>query len=91
MALLEIHPEVALLFTDVVMPGMDGRQLADKALTLRPDLKVLFTTGYTRNAIVHQGILDPHVHFIAKPHTLEALAYKVGKLLQSRSPAKADG
>ena len=82
--LLDAHPEIALLLTDVVMPGMNGRQLAEVAQTRRPGLPVLFTTGYTRNAIVHHGILDPDVHVIIKPHTLEALAQKISDLLQIR-------
>ncbi len=66
--LLERHPEIRLLFTDVGLPGgMNGRQLADAARELRPGLKVLFTTGYARNAIVHEGRLDPGVALIAKP------------------------
>lgn len=75
--LLEAHPEVVLLFTDIVMPDMNGRKLADLALEIRPSLKVLYTTGFTRNAVVHNGILDPGVRFIAKPFTLELLARKV--------------
>ena len=59
--MLDGHPDVALLFTDIVMPDMNGRKLADEALSRRPDLKVLFTTGYTRNAVVHNGVLDPGV------------------------------
>lgn len=74
---LEAHPEVVLLFTDIVMPDMNGRKLADLALERRPGLKVLYTTGFTRNAVVHNGILDPGVRFIAKPFTLELLAQKV--------------
>jgi len=58
-----------LLFTDVIMPGeMNGRQLSDAAAKLRPDLKVLFTSGYTENAIVHHGRLDPGVLLLAKPY-----------------------
>jgi CheY-like chemotaxis protein len=79
--LLDAHPEVALLFTDVVMPEMDGRRLADEALRRRPDLKVLFTTGYSRNAVVHNGVLDPDVHLIGKPFTVEALAAKLREVL----------
>jgi CheY-like chemotaxis protein len=56
--LLEQTRAVALLLTDVVMPGMSGRQLADEARTNQPGLKVLYTTGYTQNAIVHNGVLD---------------------------------
>ena len=67
--LLDAHPEVPLLFTDVVMPDMDGRRLANEALRRRPGLRVLFTTGYTRNAVVHNGVLDPGVHLLGKPFT----------------------
>jgi CheY-like chemotaxis protein len=68
--LLEAHPEIKLLFTDVGLPGgMNGRQLADAARRARPGLKVLFTTGYARNAIVHDGRLDPGVVLIPKPFT----------------------
>jgi signal transduction histidine kinase len=81
--LLRERPEVDLLFTDVVLPGLNGRQLADQALGFRPHLKVLFTTGYTRNAIVHNGRLDDGVSLITKPFTFEALASKVRKMLDS--------
>ncbi len=74
---LQARPEIGLLFTDIVMPETNGRELADQALVRWPKLKVLFTTGFTRNAIVHQGVLDPGVNFIAKPFTLEQLAAKV--------------
>ncbi|MES2294366.1 MAG: PAS domain S-box protein [Pseudomonadota bacterium] len=75
--LMSQHSNIALLFTDVVMPKVDGRKLADEALRRRPGLKVLFTTGFTKNAIIHGGVLDPNTHFIAKPFTLEELAHKV--------------
>jgi PAS domain S-box-containing protein len=75
---------IDLLFTDVIMPGgMNGRQLADQALSLRPNLKVLFTTGYTRNAIVHQGRLDVGVNLIGKPYSFEQLAAKVRACLDA--------
>lgn len=81
LALLDSHPDIALLFTDVVMPEVNGRQLADEALKRRPDLKVLFTTGYSRNALEHDGVLDPSVHLIGKPFTLEELALRVRAVL----------
>jgi CheY-like chemotaxis protein len=73
--------KVTLLFTDVVMPDMSGRQLADRALGKRPNLKVLYTTGYTRNAIVHNGMLDPGTNLLTKPLSIEELAAKVRKIL----------
>jgi signal transduction histidine kinase/ActR/RegA family two-component response regulator len=82
--LLAKHPEIDLLFTDVVLPGaVTGRVLADKAKAMKPGLPVLFTTGYTRNAIVHQGRLDPDVHLLNKPHTQQELARKVRELLNA--------
>jgi signal transduction histidine kinase len=79
--LLRTRQDVQLLFTDVVLPGLNGRQLADEAVRIRPDLKVLFTTGYTRNAIVHNGRLDQGVDLISKPFTFAALAAKVRHIL----------
>jgi signal transduction histidine kinase len=73
---------VDLLFTDVVMPGgMNGRRLADEAMRRRPQLKVLFTTGYTRNAIVHHGRLDAGVEMIGKPFSFVELSAKVRTIL----------
>lgn len=81
--LLEANPALQLLFTDVGLPGgMNGRQLADEARRRRPDLKVLFTTGYARNAIVHDGRLDPGIHLLTKPFTYSALAAMLRDLLQ---------
>ncbi len=80
--LLANHPEVSLLFTDVVIPDMNGRQLALEAQRRLPALKVLFTTGYTRNAIVHNGMLDPDVSLLTKPFTLEQLARKIAEVLK---------
>jgi CheY-like chemotaxis protein len=81
LAVLALQPRIDLLFTDIVMPDMNGRQLADKARETRPDLKVLYTTGFTRNAVVHNGVLDPGVALIAKPFTIDQLAIKVRLVL----------
>lgn len=68
--LIAKKPPITLLFTDVVLPGqMSGRDLAGRVRHKYPDLPVLYTTVYTRNAIVHQGRLDPDVHFLGKPYT----------------------
>jgi CheY-like chemotaxis protein len=75
---------IDLLLTDVVLPGMNGRELARKAQSIRPDLRVLFMTGYSRNAIVHQGRLDPDLELIQKPITQEQLATRVRSLLDTR-------
>jgi CheY-like chemotaxis protein len=80
--LLASAPSIQLLFTDIGLPGgLNGRQLADEALKLRPHLKVLFTSGYTRNAIVHGGRLDAGVALIGKPFTYAALAEKIRQVL----------
>lgn len=82
LTLLKAHSEVALLFTDVVLPnGMDGRQVAEQSRKLLPELKVLFTTGYSRNAIVHHGRLDPGVLLLSKPYTVQALLMRVRAVL----------
>ncbi len=72
---------IDLLFTDVVLPGRSGRALADEVATIRPELKVLFTTGYSRNAIVHQGRLDAGVNLITKPFTFDQLAKRLRDVL----------
>jgi PAS domain S-box-containing protein len=78
---LERHPEVQLIFTDVGLPGMNGAQLVAAARALRPDIKVLFTTGYARNAIVHQGRLDPGIELITKPFTRVQLSSRIRDVL----------
>lgn len=81
--LLEMHRDISLLFTDVVMPETNGAKLAEHARRLRADLRVLFTTGYTRNAVVHNGVLDPGVDLIGKPYSIEELAAKVRDVLDA--------
>jgi len=81
LAILRDGKPVDLMFTDVVMPGMSGRQLVDQAMALRPGLKVLFTSGYTENAIVHHGRLDPGVQLISKPYRREDLARRVREVI----------
>ena len=83
---LDGHPDLALLFTDIVMPDMNGRRLAEEARRRRPELRVLFTTGFTRNAVVHNGVLDHGINFLQKPYSLETLATKVREALATPSP-----
>jgi CheY-like chemotaxis protein len=80
--LLDENPQFALLFTDVGLPGLDGRWLAVEAKRRVPDLKILYTTGYARNAIVHHGILDAGVDLLPKPFTVEALGRKLQQILR---------
>ncbi|RTL52820.1 MAG: response regulator [Bradyrhizobiaceae bacterium] len=83
--IIEQHPEIRLLFTDVVMPEMSGKTLADQATAKLPNLKVLFTTGFSRNAVIHNNVLDPGVNFLPKPFTVLQLAQKVRSVLDSDS------
>jgi PAS domain S-box-containing protein len=84
LSVLERTADVELLFTDVVMPGgMNGRQLADAATARYPALKVLYTSGYSQNAVVHGGRVDPGVHLLSKPYRLNELATAVRSVLDS--------
>jgi CheY-like chemotaxis protein len=82
---LEIMARVAdidVLFTDVVMPGgMSGGELAEHARTLRPDLKILFASGYFEGELVRQGAISDHTHFLVKPYRKKELAQKMGEVL----------
>ncbi len=83
---LRTTDDLDLLFTDVVMPGgMNGRELADAARELRPNLPVLFTSGYTEDAIVHHGRLDPGVQLLRKPYRRQELAAKLRQVLNGRT------
>ncbi|HEY2049061.1 MAG TPA: CHASE3 domain-containing protein [Caulobacteraceae bacterium] len=81
---LKLQPRIDLLLTDIIMPGMTGRALADTISQSRPDLKILYMTGYTRNAIIHNGVLDPGVAFLQKPFTGQQLAVKVRQVLDGQ-------
>ncbi len=83
LVLLDRHPDTEVLFTDIVMPETNGRQLAAEVSRRRPDMKVLYTTGFTRNSVVHSGKLEAGVHFIAKPFTLGQIATKMHEVLQA--------
>ena len=88
--MLERHPEIKLLFTDVGLPGTNGRQLADGARQKHRNLKILFTSGYARNAIVHQGRLDQGVELLTKPFTRAQLATRIREILDSPMHATGD-
>jgi PAS domain S-box-containing protein len=83
MAFLESGAPVDLVFTDVMMPGMNGREFARLAKKLRPELKILFTSGFTENSIVHNGTLDEGFNLLPKPYSLNELARKVREVLQN--------
>lgn len=80
----EYSGAIHLLMTDVVMPEMNGRDLADKMLSLNPNLRCLFTSGYTADVIAHHGVLDENVHFIRKPFSRKDLAAKVREALDQK-------
>lgn len=80
---------VHLLVTDVVMPGMNGCDLAEKLLTMQPGMRVLFTSGYTANVIVHHGVLKDGMEFLSKPYTMDSLGKRIREILDSSGGAPA--
>lgn len=86
---IQAQPDISVLLTDVVMPGINGRQLAARALEINPRLVVVYMTGYTRNAIVHNGVLDPGVRLISKPFTMADLARELQAALQDGAARSA--
>ena len=77
----EYKEPIHLLVTDVVMPKLNGKELAGLIEEIKPHIKVLFMSGYTGNVIVHRGILEENVHFLQKPFSVESLAAKVRDVL----------
>lgn len=76
-------PHLKLLVTDVIMPEMNGRALAERLQPLRPGLKVLFMSGYTADVIARSGMLEPGTHFIQKPFSRQDLSAKIREALQA--------
>jgi two-component system cell cycle sensor histidine kinase/response regulator CckA len=78
----DYHGPIDMLITDVVMPGMSGRELAKQLSASDPGIKVLFLSGYTEDAVVHQGVLEAGTAFLQKPFTLQMLSRKVREVLR---------
>ena len=77
----ETHPDIALMLTDVIMPGLSGSALVTRLQVLNPSLKAIFTSGHTNDEIVQHGVLEPGVHFLQKPVSMAALVRQVRAVL----------
>jgi two-component system, cell cycle sensor histidine kinase and response regulator CckA len=86
-AMRQTDGPIHLIITDVVMPGMNGRVFSERAREIAPDVKVLFTSGYTRDVIAHHGVLDEGIEFLPKPYTVESLARRVREVLDQDARA----
>lgn len=84
--LLQEEPKVDLVLTDVIMPGINGREMGRRAQQIRPGIKILYMTGYSRNAVVHQGRLDEGVELLEKPISQAKLALRVREMLDRLDP-----
>jgi signal transduction histidine kinase/CheY-like chemotaxis protein len=82
-AVSALHPAPQVLITDIVLPGMNGRVLAERVASTLPTIRVLFASGYTQNAIVTQGVLEDGIEFLAKPYSVEQLARRIAELVNS--------
>jgi DNA-binding NtrC family response regulator len=83
--------EIHLLVTDVVMPKMLGKEVAEKMLLIRPDIEVLYMSGYAQPVLASQGRLDPGVNLVEKPFSAATLIEKAGQILNGRRPARRSG
>ncbi|MBC8050893.1 MAG: response regulator, partial [Chitinophagales bacterium] len=83
--LLKKQPNINMLLTDIVMPQTNGKRLSEQVQRHRPGIKVLFMTGYSRNAIIHNGVLDAGVALLNKPFTIDQLGVKVRLVLDSQT------
>lgn len=85
LAILQSPQRIDLLITDIGLPGLNGRQVADAARVIRSDLKVLFMTGYAGNAVATKGILAPGMQIITKPFAMDVLAKRIRELMDVSS------